>query len=386
MPSDDKIDGYKDFGRILADHRNLTQPLYNRPLYKNPKAFAGLFLILAIVMLVFWTVDKDNKKEKELKEKSGNGIAKTSMPAPSYPAPLTASLAMPAELMHKDFSKPQRLSIDGLEFNFPADAFEDENGNSISGPIDVKVQIAQNKAEWAAMGVPLVIGDSPLISQYIIDISASFDGKPVQLRKGKAIDVIVPAKGNDVPALFQFAHPSQAWNHVVNSNVHKSNIDLKRLGLGDGFGVVEFDENGKPLPQKAENDSTSIIKLFQFDIPVMGMYTLGEKGPKIFEKEAGSRSFVNAKGEKLELHTVYGFPQGKNTLMLFHPKTKAYDFELRFLEATPSTFMAILPDGRIANSQPVQYSEKTENLTIEMQISDAPVENLEDLTQRMAEF
>ena len=37
VPSDDKIAQHKDFGRILADYRNLTEPIYNRPLYKNPK-------------------------------------------------------------------------------------------------------------------------------------------------------------------------------------------------------------------------------------------------------------------------------------------------------------------------------------------------------------
>ena len=390
MPSDEKIEGYKDFGRILADHRNLTQPIYRKPLYKNPKAFAGLFLILAIFMLVFWTIDKDAKEAKDNKGKAGHGVENThNVTPPKFPEPLTAQLALPAKAMLEDFDKPQRLSLEnGIELNFPASSFEDSNGQPIHGAVDVKVKVAQNPAEWIAMGIPLATQNEVLMSQYILDISASQEGKPVQLVEGKEIEINIPTKQANTPSVFLLDIPQQEWKMVDGASVEKVTIDPKKLNIGDGFGVVEFDAEGNPIPKKPASDTAvAAIHLFQIRIPALGTFALAEASPQNQMVTQANTSFVDTKGKKMELRTVYGLPQAKNTLQIFHPKTTAHDFDLAFMPGTASEFVAFLPDGRLANSSAIKFNEeKTEHQTIEMQISDAPVKNLKDLTQRLANF
>ena len=113
VPSDDKIAQHKDFGRILADYRNLTEPIYNRPLYKNPKAFMGLALILTIAFLVFWAVEKEEKDKAN---------ATVELPAEikmaeenSFLKPPSPTLSVPSIRLKADFAKPQKVTLpDGL--------------------------------------------------------------------------------------------------------------------------------------------------------------------------------------------------------------------------------------------------------------------------------
>ncbi len=50
--SSSEIMRYKDMGRLLYNYQRATRPLYRRPLYKDPKAFLALLLILLLVWLL----------------------------------------------------------------------------------------------------------------------------------------------------------------------------------------------------------------------------------------------------------------------------------------------------------------------------------------------
>ncbi len=51
-PSDEQITRHKDFNKVLQNYQKMTRPLYKTPLYKNPKVFLWLFLILLVIYLV----------------------------------------------------------------------------------------------------------------------------------------------------------------------------------------------------------------------------------------------------------------------------------------------------------------------------------------------
>lgn len=51
-PSDEKIDRHKDFGKLQANYNRMTKPLYKTPLYKNPKVFLVLLLILVLAYVI----------------------------------------------------------------------------------------------------------------------------------------------------------------------------------------------------------------------------------------------------------------------------------------------------------------------------------------------
>ena len=43
---------YRDFGKVLYAHQRMTRPLYARPLYKDPRAFLVILLIVLITILI----------------------------------------------------------------------------------------------------------------------------------------------------------------------------------------------------------------------------------------------------------------------------------------------------------------------------------------------
>jgi hypothetical protein len=53
-PPDPKVMGRKkDFGAFMDNYRKGTTPLYKKPLYKNPRLFLALLLIILVAILVF---------------------------------------------------------------------------------------------------------------------------------------------------------------------------------------------------------------------------------------------------------------------------------------------------------------------------------------------
>jgi len=52
-PRDEEILKNKDFKELIYNYQRVTQPIYKRPLYKDPKMFLGLVLVVIIAWLIF---------------------------------------------------------------------------------------------------------------------------------------------------------------------------------------------------------------------------------------------------------------------------------------------------------------------------------------------
>jgi hypothetical protein len=71
-PTDEEIASYRDPKRLLYNYQRATHMLHRRPLYKDPKAFMAILLIVLLAWFLAEVVDKE----------------KPSAPAPSeQPAP-----------------------------------------------------------------------------------------------------------------------------------------------------------------------------------------------------------------------------------------------------------------------------------------------------------
>lgn len=51
QPSTEEINKYKDFGRLVTPYEEAKKRMH-RPLYKDPKAFLALLLLILIVYLI----------------------------------------------------------------------------------------------------------------------------------------------------------------------------------------------------------------------------------------------------------------------------------------------------------------------------------------------
>ena len=58
---DEDITKYKDFGKFTANYEQTLKRLHKRPLYKDPKAFLALVLIVVIAWLVWEAIVEERE-------------------------------------------------------------------------------------------------------------------------------------------------------------------------------------------------------------------------------------------------------------------------------------------------------------------------------------
>lgn len=54
---------YKDFGKLVTNYESTLNRLHKKPLYKDPKAFLFLVMIILVAFLVFDAAEEDRKND-----------------------------------------------------------------------------------------------------------------------------------------------------------------------------------------------------------------------------------------------------------------------------------------------------------------------------------
>lgn len=54
---------YKDFGKLVTNYESTLNRLHKKPLYKDPKAFLFLVMIILVAILVFEAAENDKKQD-----------------------------------------------------------------------------------------------------------------------------------------------------------------------------------------------------------------------------------------------------------------------------------------------------------------------------------
>jgi len=67
-PSDAEIAKYRDPKKLLYNYQRATNLLHKKPLYKDPKSFIVLILIVALAIFIAEVVEKDRTTGTEDKE------------------------------------------------------------------------------------------------------------------------------------------------------------------------------------------------------------------------------------------------------------------------------------------------------------------------------
>ncbi|MCG3167577.1 MAG: hypothetical protein POELPBGB_03371 [Bacteroidia bacterium] len=68
LPGDDEISKYKDFGKLIHNYQRATKPLYHKPLYKQPKVFIFLVMIVLLALLIAHLSEKEKQQKPALQE------------------------------------------------------------------------------------------------------------------------------------------------------------------------------------------------------------------------------------------------------------------------------------------------------------------------------
>lgn len=62
--SEEEISRYKDFARFRANYDDAVQGIHKKPLYRNPR----MFLMLVIILLIAWIISMETEREAPVNE------------------------------------------------------------------------------------------------------------------------------------------------------------------------------------------------------------------------------------------------------------------------------------------------------------------------------
>ncbi len=63
LPDDAEISKYKDFGKLIHNYQRATKPLYHKPLYKQPKVFIFLVMIVLLALLIAHLAEEEEHEK-----------------------------------------------------------------------------------------------------------------------------------------------------------------------------------------------------------------------------------------------------------------------------------------------------------------------------------
>lgn len=393
LPSEENIAAHKDFGRILADYHNLTQPIYRKPLYKNPKAFIGLVFILTVAFLVFWAVEKEEKdKEKEAEMKELPAEIKLAE-ANSFMKPPTPALAVPPIALEIDARKQQKIALpNGTLLDIPANAFVRADGEQVSGMVQLKVRTITSLAEIIAMGLPMQLEGGLLQGQAIVEVDATSahpEGpQQLVLASGQKIGVEIPVSDDAAPArIFQLDPTKHLWiGESAKVGVVVKPQHVASVHPDDGFGVVEYDENGQVIPTRkpeSNHEGKPQIKVLQFPMDKLGVVCIGNDMPEKGKVGISYRvRFTDTAQQPLRMLTLYAINHSANTVKFHWPKSADFQFDIDVATGAHTDYLGFLSDGRLAIARNVVAMPSTPDVhIIPMTVSEAPIQNLQELTQ-----
>lgn len=405
-PSDEQIAKHKNFDRILADYHHLTQPIYRKPLYKNPRAFIGLVFIFVIGFLVFEAVEEEDE-QKALAEIP---VAIRQAEQNAFLNPARTELTVPYRQIELAPDKNHEVRLDnGLTCEIPASAFAYLNGDPVSGKnIRLSLRLITDPVEMALAGIPMITRDgqkpTSLESDFLLDIKADADGKPVQLKKGEKMTFLLPPT-EEAPAkdlkLYRLDTVQRQWVtlgpgfKVLERSVAPGSM-YTNLPTSDGMKMLEFDDEGNPIlvsdsTVTNENEPPTLLYQRRLEIESLGMFGLDRRLESTDPQLSGMRSakvqLTYAGMKTAETYALYKVVEGLNTVAYFWPQDKDFSFELSFVPGQQQTFFGFDEQGHLitVNSDALEALPTSEEIrTIPADISPAPIKNIEELKQLLS--
>lgn len=392
MPSEEQIAKHKDFDAVLKRYEQVVPQLHRKPLYKNPKAFLGLTLAGVIALLVFQAV---REEEKAAGKPQTNVTQEAPLPAAMRDAEantfLRAPIASAAPAVNRiEVAAGQPASMrlaDGSSIDVPKGVFETLAGEQVDGPVQVDVRVLRDPLDHVLAGVPLRAADGQVFhSRATVDVSATWQGQPLRLRPNAQVrlSLVVP-EGAAASQLMRLDPTAQAWESLPGAPLQTVSqqaaaTDPKR---DDGFGVVEFGPDGRPVRKQAGSDKgqqqpTRFVQVAT--LSALGMYSLSSGAVSTSEQEMPV-SLTDAQGQPLSVYALHRLDRKGESLASFYPQTARFGYTLRWNAAQDAVFFGFLSDGRVAYGQSKELNGMQPEAPWVLKTSASAIQNKSDLVQ-----
>ncbi len=360
--SDEQIERHRNFDGLLADYSRLTQPIYRKPLYKNPRAFLGLVLILVIGYLVFEAVEEEEKAAR-LAE---SPIEVREAPQRAFLEPASAELVpVVRELTVQAFQDTQLPLPSGarLVLTFPSAA-------DTTYPTDVRITELTDPIDMVLAGIPLLSQDGPqIVPRHLVHIETA-DNFP-----GDAVfQVEFPPVSNrpeQTSVLYVLDTATRTWNPSSDGlEVDQRTVPGNTASLNDGFEVVEYNEDGSVAVENIEaveeNGRTEWVRSYQAS---PGQWLLCGNAIRIPEADRQIQ-LVDGADQPAELYALYQLTEDRTSVRVYWPE----DGEFYFTVAPGEKVFGFQSDGRLVWAEVPRMGGK-----INYTISGDVVDNKDDL-------
>jgi len=186
LPDSKRIKGHQDFDTLYDQYQVNTRFQFWRQLYQNPRYFAGLAAVLAVIFLVYQAVEEDR-------------IMDLAFINPPIEQIDYQSLAFPA-------GEPILIETEGLRnLQIPAFAFVDAQGQPVNDSVEIRFRELYDPMDFALLGVPMQYDSTDqLIAAAGVDVQAFRLGERVFLKEGISIeaDMVVLTDAADLGLYF----------------------------------------------------------------------------------------------------------------------------------------------------------------------------------------
>lgn len=392
MPSEEQIAKHKDFDAVLKRYEQVVPQLHRKPLYKNPKAFLGLTLAGVIGFLVFQAVREEEKGL--VPEKPA-----IDMPAPpSLPfmeakdraflkAPVPAA-APSAHRLSLAADQPALMRLaDGSTIEVPKDAFETLEGRPVTGDVEVAVRVLRDPLDHVLAGVPLQDhAEKAFRSHGTVEVSASQGGQPLRLRPGSKVRIQLQVpQGTSSSQLMHLDTENYLWTAVPGTALKTVAQPAAAPSLNDGFGVVEFGTDGKPVRKQAVEQGNDATRRFVqvLEVATLGHFSLSSGLATATDQQASVR-IADPQGQPLQVTTLHRIARGGGNdvdVVSFFPQSSEFDYTLAWSSAQAAVFFGFLPDGRVLHGYTQELNALQPKAPWVMKASPSPIKNKSDLMQ-----
>ncbi len=384
VPSDEQIDRHRNFAQVLADHRNMTEPLYRRPLYRNPRAFIGLVLILVIGALVFQAVEE----EKEATEMAGIMEQIEQARDQQFLQPAGIGFSIPAVVFDVDPGQEKQITLpSGVVVRVPENAFSEE-GN----PVQVSVREFNDPLIAILAGIPLDFPESGMaVPSKIFEISTTSNGQPISLGPDAKITIEMvgprnPKTENEV--LYVLDVKEKVWkNSRSEVNMEERPIDSPHSPVvihDDGFNVVEYENDGsirnRPVAPEEAAPGGEIQWVRSFESSGNGYFMCAS--PEQLTAPNQSIRLLDTAGKRIPVFALYQVSKDGKSARTYWPQDSKFTYEIATAMPGSKLFGFTDRDYLVWLETPGQNGEEV--VELQPEISARPIMDLQTLKAVLA--
>ncbi len=201
--------------------------------------------------------------------------------------------------------------------NIPSDAFEDANGNTIEGDVNLFYREMHDYVDFFLSGIPMTYDSAGvtynLESAGMIEIYAEKDGRRVRMAKDKSIDIelasVIDVPDINIPPdynIYKLDTASRTWVYQEIDNIQlldewedfdaddprKATQEAYRATLAnikkERAAAINALENTIPTPIQPEQPRQRNRSLQTFDLDFLESFTISNEAKAIKEKYAGA--------------------------------------------------------------------------------------------------